>query len=86
MGSPRDYEDQDILNSSAERHLVFMTRSAVRCWLRKSDAVMDMVEVSAAPANPPKATGAFFMRDSGGKAQFCVLFPSGAVQIIATEP
>lgn len=28
----------------------------------------------------------FFFRDSGGKQQLCVLFSSGATQIIATEP
>lgn len=32
-------------------------------------------------------SGVFFFQDRGdGKAQFCVRFPSGAVQILATEP
>lgn len=34
-----------------------------------------------------QGSGVFFFRDRGdGKAQLCVVFPSGAVQIIATEP
>lgn len=34
-----------------------------------------------------QGSGVFFFRDRGdGKAQFCVRFPSGAVQILATEP
>jgi hypothetical protein len=30
--------------------------------------------------------GRIFMRITAGKMQFCALFPSGAVQVIATEP
>jgi hypothetical protein len=41
------------------------------------------------PGTPPSPlSGArLFARDNGsGKAQLCVLFPTGAVQVIATEP
>jgi hypothetical protein len=37
----------------------------------------------------PRGTGqgTWFFRDNGsGKSQFCVRFPSGAVQVISTEP
>jgi hypothetical protein len=40
-----------------------------------------------APTNSPANTGRIFVRDNGsGKMQFCAIFPSGAIQTIATEP
>ena len=39
------------------------------------------------PAAPAANNGVVYMRDSGaGKTQFCVRFPTGAVQVLATEP
>ncbi len=39
------------------------------------------------PAAPPANNGYLYMRDNGsGKTQLVMLFPSGAVQVIATEP
>ena len=41
----------------------------------------------ADPANTPANTAKLFVRDNGsGKTQLCVIFPTGAVQTIATEP
>jgi hypothetical protein len=37
------------------------------------------------PLNPPANTARLFIRDNGGKTQLCVIFPSGAEQIIKTE-
>jgi len=40
-----------------------------------------------APAAPAANKGVLFLQDNGsGKTQFCVRFPTGAVQVIATEP
>jgi hypothetical protein len=39
------------------------------------------------PAAPAANSGTFYFRDNGaGKTQFVVVFPTGAVQVIATEP
>lgn len=47
----------------------------------------EIVELAADPAAPSANRARFFARDNGsGKTQFCVRFPSGAVQVIATEP
>jgi hypothetical protein len=40
-----------------------------------------------APTNSPANSARIFVRDNGsGKMQFCAIFPSGAIQTIATEP
>lgn len=40
-----------------------------------------------APSNTSAGQGKLFLRDNGsGKMQFAAIFPSGAVQVIATEP
>ncbi len=47
------------------------------------------VEISemAAPAAPAVNTGRLFIRDNGsGKTQLCVIFPTGAIQVLSTEP
>jgi hypothetical protein len=41
---------------------------------------------SVAPAAPDANSARLFVRDNGGKTQLCVLFPTGAVQVVATEP
>lgn len=39
------------------------------------------------PSAPGSNTGVMYVRDNGsGKSQLCVRFPTGAVQVIATEP
>lgn len=39
------------------------------------------------PTAPSANFGHFYMRDNGGgKMQFCARFPTGAIQVIATEP
>jgi len=46
----------------------------------------DFVE-QAAPPSPPSNTARVFSRDNGsGKTQLCVVFPTGAVQVLATQP
>lgn len=42
---------------------------------------------TTAPTNGPANTARLFVRDNGsGKTQLCVIFPTGAVQVISTEP
>lgn len=44
-------------------------------------------EQSIDPSAPAADKGVVFMRDNGsGKTQFCARFPTGAVQVLATEP
>jgi hypothetical protein len=50
------------------------------------DTFIELAEM-AAPAAPAANKGRLFMQDNGsGKTQIAVRFPSGAVQVIATEP
>ncbi|OGS24237.1 MAG: hypothetical protein A2314_00920 [Elusimicrobia bacterium RIFOXYB2_FULL_50_12] len=45
------------------------------------------LEEISAPSNAPTNCARIFCRDNGsGKTQLCVIFPSGTVQVIATEP
>jgi hypothetical protein len=50
------------------------------------NGVQDLVSQSD-PAAPEASNLRLFARDNGsGKMQFCIRFPTGAVQVIATEP
>jgi hypothetical protein len=47
---------------------------------------LDMSEMTA-PASPPADRARLFVRENlSGKTELCVLFGTGAVQVIATEP
>lgn len=60
-------------------------QSVIQCPLR-INLLADLAE-QAEPANPPADTARVFARDDGtGKTQLCVIFPSGATQVLATEP
>lgn len=50
------------------------------------EPVLLMPPVGAAPAVETQKGKLFFMDDGAGKMQLCVRFPSGATQILATEP
>ncbi len=44
-------------------------------------------ELATDPAAPAANVGVHYYRDNGaGKTQFCVRFPTGAIQVLATEP
>lgn len=48
---------------------------------------LEMTEQSADPDAPGLNRGRLFLRDNGsGKTELCVRFPTGAVQVLATEP
>lgn len=52
-------------------------------------SIFDAVQLRevADPAAPPANKGRVYIRDNGaGKSQLCARFPTGAVQVIATEP
>jgi hypothetical protein len=54
--------------------------------IRVNQAYIDMTEQTT-PSAPGVNRARLFVRDNGsGKTQLCVLFNSGAVQVIATEP
>jgi hypothetical protein len=48
---------------------------------------VDLPERGSDPAAPPANTARFYSRDNGaGKTQLVVRFPTGAIQVLATEP
>lgn len=48
---------------------------------------LDFDEFGNVPANADAGHGRLFLQDDGsGKMQFAAIFPSGAIQVIATEP
>jgi hypothetical protein len=52
----------------------------------KAPTYFDFNEI-ADPAAPDANVGRLFVRDNGsGKTQLCVRFPTGAVQVVATQP
>jgi hypothetical protein len=56
--------------------------SQIKCGARH----FELTEI-ADPSAPATNSGRLYMRDNGsGKTQLCVIFPTGAVQVIATEP
>lgn len=68
--------------------------SAVAGWqepfaalLAGAGGVIDMAEQSPAPTIPAPNRARVYARDNGsGKTQLVVQFPTGAVQVLATEP
>lgn len=63
-----------------------MTTGTQRIIVDAETGFMDFNEIST-PSAPSANAARTFSRDNGsGKTQYCVLFPSGAVQVLATEP
>jgi hypothetical protein len=55
--------------------------------MRLGTVYLEMTEQGSDPAAPGTNRGRLFLRDNGsGKTQLCVVFNTGAVQVIATEP
>ena len=54
--------------------------------LKLSEALLQLNIRSALPTNSPASSAQLFVRLSGGKHQLCCAFPTGAIQVIATEP
>jgi hypothetical protein len=74
--------------SNKRDHVEVVTNSRTRLVVRAEDAGLEFAAAAADLAAPtPVGRGVVFFRDRGdGKAQCCVRFPSGAVQVLATEP
>ena len=47
---------------------------------------IEMEELASDPAAPAANKGVFYLRDTGGKTEMVVRFPTGAIQQIAIEP
>lgn len=48
---------------------------------------VEMTEVPGSPISPAANNARLFVRDNGsGKTQLCVLFPTGAIQVLSTQP
>ena len=64
------------------------TNGKIRGVFKPEQPAFEGLPASASPNAPVEAgRGAWFFRNDGaGKSQFCVRFPSGAVQILASEP
>jgi hypothetical protein len=60
---------------------------ALESFLENSAKGYELSEMTADPAAPAANKVRVFSRDNGaGKTQICALFPTGAVQVLATEP
>lgn len=69
-----------------DRYLEFVTDGRVHTRLHRSAPVWDHTTVSVAPSAVVARGQTFFRLDENGKMQFCVLFPTGVTQVLATEP
>ena len=65
--------------------LDFITHGRVRCRILGEEPVVEMPSVSVAPLENTRFQGFYFRKDENNKTQLCVVFPSGATQILATE-
>jgi hypothetical protein len=60
---------------------------AIQSFLENGAKGYELSEMTADPAAPAANKVRIFSRDNGaGKTQICALFPTGAVQVLATEP
>lgn len=82
-----DYR-RSIGTGGAKQRMEIITHGKKRFEVHADEPALEGQPISSTPAAPARAgSGAFFFRDDGnGKSQFCVRFPSGAVQVLATEP
>lgn len=90
-----DYNDVDkdnfhrrIGTGGANKAMDVITRGRTRFTVRAEEPAIEGRPVEAIPtATTIAGSGVFFFRDNGaGKSQLCVRFPSGATQILGTEP
>jgi hypothetical protein len=85
-----DREDwrRRIGTGGASLPMEIVTRARTRFTVLAEEPGMLCEAASASPDAPTRrGTGVWFFRNDGtGKSQFCVRFPSGAVQILASEP
>jgi len=75
-----------LAGSTGSSELTMKSGVAGTLFAAFGDYGVDLPEISA-PAAPDANTGRLYVRDNGaGKTQLVIRFPTGAVQVIATEP
>lgn len=79
---------RQIGTGGSNEPLEVITHGKKRMQFEAGQPAVTGVPVTATPSAPTEVgAGTWFFRNNGaGKSQFCVVFPSGAVQVIATEP
>ena len=77
-----------IGTGGAREQMEVWTHGKKRFTVRATEPAIEGEAIAATPDAPTRlGNGVFFFRNDGdGKSQLCVLYPSGAVQILATEP
>ena len=88
MSIDNEYYAQRIGTGGSASSLDVITSGRKRMTVLGSHpAMVGQPSPDSPPAPGPAGAGSWFFRDRGdGKSQFCVRFPSGAVQVIASEP
>ena len=82
---PQASERYDRQNESKVRALIMQFAQSILAEIRNK-TIFEAPEI-ADPAAPAADHGKMYFRDNGsGKTQLVVRFPTGAVQVIATEP
>lgn len=84
----QDVFSKRIGTGGSNEGLEVVTHGRKRMEFLKDQPGLKGEAASATPELPTvPGSGTWFFRDNGaGKSQFCVVFPSGVVQILATEP
>lgn len=79
----RDYE----IGGGKKQRVKVVTDGHILTEFEIGEPVQIMPTVTADPSGDITTKGKFFFRDGGaGKMQFCVRYPSGVTQVLATEP
>ena len=78
----REARTQPVLQRASP--MIFAHPDIIRPVVHAS--AISLAEMTQAPVGQPN-TGRLFVRDNGsGKSQLVIQFPTGAIQVIATEP
>lgn len=89
MSNSRDDNFARRIGTGGERQPMEIVTHGLKRF--EVSAILPAMTGQAAATSPDAptvtGTGTWFFRDRGdGKSQFCIRYPSGAVQILATEP
>lgn len=77
-----------VLGGGDDNAARIITDGNVRMLIQGSQPVFEFPLVTTSPSvnSKPRNAQVFFRLDPESKWQFCVLFPSGVIQVISTEP
>lgn len=76
-----------LAEATARKLLRLVDAAGAETFTVDDTGVIEMAEQAADPAAPATGTARLFCRDNGsGKTQVCVRFPTGAIQVLSTEP